>query len=140
MMSAIDDALPDIIITGTQSQTIPVTYGNAFNIPYRNYLYLNGVCPDAILIVINIDDSIEYILQTISYCNSITEGEVIGLVISPLQQHGRWSVIGGEFQNVSPEESDIFRVKLNNWCALPVFTFQEIDELCEGIIQYFREE
>lgn len=140
MMSMINDTLPDIIITGTQSQTVPITYGNAFNIPYRNYLYLNGVCPDAILIVVNIDDDIEYILQTINYCNSITEGEVIGLVISPLHQRGRWSVIGGEFENVSTEDCDMYRIMLNNRFGLPVFTFQEINEICERIIMYFQEE
>lgn len=140
MMNIINDTSPDIIITGTQSQTVPITYGNAFNIPYRNYLYLNGVCPDAILIVINIDDSIEYILQTINYCNSITEGEVIGLVISPLHQYGRWSIIGGEFQNVSDEECEEYQVMLKSRFKLPVFNFQEIDKICERIIGYFQEE
>lgn len=138
ILSSIAETKPDLIITGTQSQTLPITFENAENIPYMNHLFINGALPDAFLLVVNIDDEISYVKNVIQYCNSVVEGEVLGIVISPLCQTGRWSIVSSEFERLSKDVLEQHRKKLKSLFDLPVFVFDEISNISELVIEHFK--
>jgi uncharacterized NAD-dependent epimerase/dehydratase family protein len=83
---------PNIIITGTQSHTIPknitlaVTPGSAFD----SLCYLTGVRPDVIVCTISPDDTAEYIQRTIQtieiFCGKV---KLLFYVLSPLVGNGK---------------------------------------------------
>lgn len=74
---------PDIIVAGSQSGTIPQN----FALPSRNYTlpslaFLMGVLPHFYILVVNPDDEISYIKNTINVLEAIGKGKVILLVFS----------------------------------------------------------
>jgi len=96
LMNEVENKDCDIIITGTQSQTIPINFNNISGIPNNNYEYILGVCPDIFILQVNVDDDIEYIKKVIKFCESISNGTVIAITISSIIQNSRWSIIGNK--------------------------------------------
>lgn len=140
MLRHIEDRTPDIIITGTQSQTIPIVMNNCQSVPLYNYDFLIGTNPDAVLLVVNVHDEIEYIQKTIGFIDSICEGRVLYIVISPIASDEYWSVLGGRSNLVAKDAALKKKNEISKATNREVFLFDQIDLLCEGIIDYFSEE
>ncbi|NLC19990.1 MAG: DUF1611 domain-containing protein [Clostridiales bacterium] len=87
---------PDIIIVGNQSQTLNSYWGNQNMYPYEQYLFLLATEPDAYILCINADDSLDYIRRTINYIESITCAERIGIVLYPVEKRGQDIIINNE--------------------------------------------
>lgn len=84
LMHQIELLRPDIIIAGSQSQTIPTGNGSLGYFPIAQHDFLLGVYADGYILCVNITDDIDYIKRTIAYLTSVTDAKVIAIVIYPL--------------------------------------------------------
>ncbi len=87
---------PDIIIIGSQSQTVNSYWGNQNMYPYEQYLFLLATEPDAYILCINADDSVDYIKRTQKYIESITCAVNVGIVLFPMEKKGNDIIINDE--------------------------------------------
>ncbi|SQA14814.1 peptide maturation system protein [Streptobacillus moniliformis] len=100
LLSDIELKNPDIIILGTQSQTIHYNTGNLNCYTLKNIELILGSDPDGILLVINPTDTFEYIQRTIINLEVVYESKVIALVLFPINKTIKWSVLGNIYQKV----------------------------------------
>lgn len=84
MMKNIDQKEYDVILTGSQSGTVPFDFGNLSYYTYQQNIFLNGTLPDLVVVCVNPYDSIDYIKRTIHFIESATDSSVVGLVLFPL--------------------------------------------------------
>lgn len=139
MMLSIENKNPDIIIVGSQSQTIPITHNNCLALPLYNYDFCLGTNPDGIILVINSNDDLEYIIKTINFLESITEGKVISLMLSNVSLNDEWSVLGNRINLICDEELNECKKFIEENVKLPVYLFSEIDQAVNTIITYFSD-
>ena len=104
MLAEIERTKPDIIIVGSQSQTIHYNTGNLAFYSVHNTELLLGSEPDGVILVVNFDDPYEYIKRTINYIQSIQETTVIALVVYPINKDTKWSVLGSYSSTCNIEE------------------------------------
>jgi hypothetical protein len=86
MMGNIEDKEPDIIIVGSQSQTIPQHTGNLSLYVLYQYEFIYGTEPDIVILCVNMFDDVNYISRTIHYIESIIEARVIALALFPFDR------------------------------------------------------
>lgn len=116
---------PDIIITGCQSATIPHNLFHTSYLTFPQYEFLVGINPDAVLLVVNSFDEINYIKNTIDFIESSIGTQVIGCIISPVQKNG----VHCEFKNAN-DLSKILRKE--------VWEYKEItNKVFTAIINFF---
>lgn len=94
LMGKIEDKNPDLIIVGSQSQTVPVTDGWVGFYPIKQHEFLLGCAPDCYILCVNVSDELSYIKRTINYLESIFPSKVICLALFPFDTANKWSVIG----------------------------------------------
>ena len=87
-ISQLDDR--DIILAGSQSNSIPLNMNNLSVIPVRINSFLLGVNPDIVILTVNPDDSPDYIVNTIKYIEGVTSATVLALVIFPMVHVDDW--------------------------------------------------
>lgn len=84
MMGQIEKNNPDLIIVGGQSQTLHSSNGNLSFYSMENIELLLATSPDGVVLVINIDDPIDYINRTINFIECIQETKVLCLICYPI--------------------------------------------------------
>ncbi|WP_219845157.1 DUF1611 domain-containing protein, partial [Paenibacillus sp. MYb63] len=77
---------PDIILVGSQSQTVPYSAGNIGFYPNHQHDFLLGSEPDAIILCVNPNDNLTYINRTINYLENYIETKVIAISIFPVEK------------------------------------------------------
>jgi len=90
MMRQIDMSSPDLIITGSQSGTVPYDTGNLTHYTVKQMEFLMGTLPDAMVLCVNPYDDLEYIARTISVLENLTVSKVICLAIYPFTYKNKW--------------------------------------------------
>lgn len=93
-MGIIEDEGVDLIITGLQSQTIPMQLSCQSDMVLFNHYYLLGANPDAAILMVNIFDDYDYIRRTIQYLENIIICDVIALVVFPIKRTFKWNTLG----------------------------------------------
>lgn len=129
----------DIILVGSQSGTIPYDYGNIGFYNICQYNFLLGTLPDAIVLCINPYDDVEYVNKTISFIEAATEGNVIALMVYPMDIKSEEQGVYGGFKRL---EADKIRT-ISEIYKLPVFKLgeqEDLNELVDLCINYFSEE
>ena len=96
LLGSIDDKHPDIIITGSQSNTVPLGFSNLNCLPFYQQDLLFAAQPDACILCINKNDDISYIKRTINFIEGFSDSKVIALVLSPINPNVYSSNIGKE--------------------------------------------
>lgn len=140
LLGKIQDRNPDIIIVGSQSQTIPLSTGNLGFYPIAQHELILGSEPDAYVLCVNINDEIDYINRTILYLESVLSAKVIALVIFPLCRNMKWSVLGSSFEKVNENLLESKREELSNIFQRKTFILnhsEEMTQLTEECIDYF---
>lgn len=141
-MHEIEKEDPDIILTGGQSQTIAYNYGNVGCHTIPQHEFLMGTLPDAIILCVNSFDEISYIDRTICYIESVTEGKVICLMLSPIVRNLKWSVLGNRQYIENGEVISIYKEKLIQNFSIPVYELfddKEMENCYQTIIKFFTE-
>lgn len=95
-MHKIEKDEPDLIIVGSQSQSIATGNDSLGYMPISQYELIMGTLPDAYILCVNTIDEIEYIKRTINYLTSVTPAKVIAVVISPIV----YQIEGGYFTKI----------------------------------------
>ena len=123
----------EIIIIGTQSQTLPYGYGNLGFLTFSQHSILTAAEPDAVVLCVNIDDEFEYIARNISYVSSCFFAPVVALCLFPYHKNMEWNINYSNSKKIT--EDEIMRYKTLAWeqFRLPVFVNGEDDEMNELI-------
>lgn len=82
----------DVVIVGTQSQTIPLTFGNLGFYPLTTNNVLLATQPDIYILCINYQDSISYIKRNIDFIKSYYNRTIIALCVFPKIKEKQWNV------------------------------------------------
>lgn len=104
MLHNIEEDNPDIIITGTQAETVAASIACVENIPREQSYFLYGVNPDGFVLICNYFDDVDYVVRTIKYAEAINGAQVIAVVIFPVDNDLRWSVLGNKQLVVNEQE------------------------------------
>lgn len=125
---------PDIIITGSQSGTIPyVNYNLKYMTNYQSDFIL-GTLPDLVILMVNYFDNIDYISRTIKFLQGICNCKVIAIVVFPYI----YGIAMNELKT-KVEENKIERFSQNIFNKLKIKVFilntnKYLDNLYEEII------
>ena len=140
-MHEIDLKNNDIIIVGSQSQTIPYNSGHVGHYPLAQHELLIGTLPDAIILCINPYDEIDYIRCTIRYLESyISSTKVIALVMLPKHRELEWAIQGMQYQELTVEEVADRRIFYETELKTPCYIATDENEqnkIVECIVDYF---
>lgn len=132
----------DIIIVGSQSNTVPYAILNEKYLTIPQIEFLFGVNPDRVILCINPHDDIIYVKRTICAIESLADCKVISLVMYPLGYTDMWS-FGGAKKLLSDsfiKEKKLYFYRETN---LPCFILgedEEMNSLFDTIINNFSGE
>lgn len=133
LLHEIDLKNPDLIIVGSQSGTTPLGFNNVAQITLMQCAFLIGTNPDAIILNVNFDDSIEYIVRTIKAIEGLGRGKVISIVIYPCAYQNGWGIIRDVKRKINQE--DILETKRKSIESnLRIRTFILGDETQENML------
>lgn len=141
MLHNIEENSPDIIITGTQSETVAISVACVENVPKEQSYFLYGVNADGYVLVCNYFDSIDYIERTIQHAESINGSKVIAVVLFPVDNDLRWSVLGSKKRITNEEQLMARKKEILNWVHKEVFILgidKEMDMLFDTILKYYQ--
>lgn len=132
---------PDIIIVGSQSQTVAYELDNLRYIPLSQFCFISGCDLDGYILVVNYYDEIEYITRTVNYLDNITaQSHVIAIVLFPFDNNLQWSVLGNKRYKVDKNQIEKKRKEIVNNTNKNVFILgvkNELDRLFETCINYY---
>jgi uncharacterized NAD-dependent epimerase/dehydratase family protein len=132
----------DILITGSQSQSLHLNTGNVGLYPLYQYEFLCGTMPDAIVLCVNYEDEEDYINSTILFLETVSSAQVISLVIFPFKKFSEWSVLNDTFVEIERGLLEERKKYLENKFRKKVFISNdsvELDTLFNRIIEFFEE-
>lgn len=128
----------DIIITGSQSSTIPRSLNHIGYMAVKQTQYMLGIQPDGVLLVINYNDSFDYIGRTISVLESLIQTRVIALVVYPLGYKTGWLKQNNKQAEVPLEKLTEYQNFIYEKFHIPVYIHGiEKEEIVQNIIDYF---
>lgn len=130
----------DIIITGTQSSTIPYNYDTLRNIPLYTLEYLMASRPDGVVLCVNAYDEIEYIERTIRAIEGLVDTRIIALALYPLTIDIGWGEAVGAKRCISSKEKDNFIKNAQKHFDKPtvcVDSEEGYDEIFKYVLEYF---
>ena len=139
-IARLDKVNTDIILVGSQSQTIPTGNGNIGFYNYKQYELILGSQPDAYFLCVYINDDIEFIKRTIHFLESINDAKVLGIVIFPYVYN---NINGNLTDNRQKENESNINIKLNlikEKTSKSVFSFMDSlleEKLLNKIQEYF---
>ena len=105
-----------------------------------NHYFLLATNPDAIVLVVNVFDEIEYIQRTINYVENILICEVIAIVVFPIQRLFKWGTIGD--LSIRYDNAEIYEMKnrLSATTHKNVYIMddlKDIHDLADKCIEFF---
>jgi uncharacterized NAD-dependent epimerase/dehydratase family protein len=140
VMGMIEDEDVDLIITGLQSQTIPMKLCNQRDMVIFNHYYLLGANPDAVILMVNVFDDFDYIRRTIQYIENIIICDVIALVVFPIQRTFKWNTLGDLSVRYDNNSIEKIKERLKNEFNKNVYILddeKDMDDLSNRCLTYF---
>ncbi len=136
---------PDIILTGSQSGTIPYHVQEHSTHCLSSLAFLLGVKPDACILVVNSIDAEEYIRDTIDGIRAVCKAPTILLAMGDHEKHIR-TAYGRSMitpKKMAQAQIDCHLKKLeDNFCVPAIEILSETGQqrLVETVIQYFSKD
>lgn len=143
MLYTISKNDPDIILVGSQSQTVPFITGNIGFYPINQHEFLLGTEPDGIILCINPNDEVDYIKRTIQYLESYIETKVIVLSMYPIYKELEWKMVIENGLKLSESDLQSRKTYYENYFRLPTCILGNADDdkkLIDIIEIYFSSE
>lgn len=140
LLGHIEDKNVDIIIAGSQSQTLHYSTGNLNCYSLKNVEFLLAIEPDIVILCVNYFDTIDYIKRTINFIQSFQECQVLSIVLYPVSRNISWSVLGNNTVAIPEHELESHKEMLEKEFSIPCFILKddiEISNLAENIIDHF---
>ena len=130
----------DIVITGSQSGTVPFDTGNIIQYSLPQFSYLLGTQPDVVLLCINPFDDLDYIMRTKQFIEASVNCKVIAFVVFPLDIKDDWTGIYGQRIIMTDEKYTKLKSTIKERFSLPVYKLgdeSDMDLIVHSIINYF---
>lgn len=140
LMHEIDKKNYDLIIVGSQSQTVPYNTGNVGHYPIYQQDFLLGTEPDAVILCINPFDEIHYISRTIKYLENYIDTKVIALSLFPKNKVFEWSIQGAQTEDVPIKTLSEIKNYYSNVFQIPCFLLgdeRDLEKMINHIIDFF---
>ena len=140
MLENIEKKDPDIIIFGSQSNTVSYHVGGPQDYPVKQSELIMGGQADAYILCVNNDATMPYIRRTINYLESIYDSKVICVVVSPLTNTARFSNYIKVKTKISVEEQLVFCENLKKFFDKDILLMDEecfFEKLAEIVERYF---
>ncbi len=136
---------PDIILTGSQSGTVPYQVQDHSTHCLSSLAFLLGVKPDACILVVNSIDAEEYIRDTIDGIRAVCKAPTILLAMGDHEKHIRTAYGRSMITSKKMAQSQIDRhlKKLqDSFCVPAIEILSETGQqrLVETVIQYFSKD
>ncbi len=131
----------DIVIIGSQSNTVPYSFGNVYLAPFSQQNLLFASEPDAIVLAVNFTDDIGYVSRTIKILELYYGCIVVAIVLFPYLKSFEYSVSGDIIRHLTSAEIHLFKErseKLLNKKAYLNGNKEDMDELFAVIKEFFR--
>ena len=141
LMHQIDEKNPDSLLVGAQSGTIPQGYYNLGQILLEQYAFLLATKPDAVVLVVNVDDRSDYIRRTIMAVQSLVSCRVIALAMYPKTFQNGWGIANDHKTGVGEQQLLARKQELENLFHLPVVVTgnpSDGEKLLNACIDFFR--
>lgn len=132
-LNRIQKKLPDIILAGSQSNTIPYGITNLRYIPSAQIDFLLGLNPDRVILCINPYDELEYIRRTINMIEALVDCKVIAFVLYPMNYKNE-SIFGMNKYKITILEAETLKMKLMDNFQIPCYVLGEEAEMKELFI------
>ena len=125
----------DIIISGCQSQTISQDFFSLDDITLRQYEFLIGLQPDAVILCVNPYDQLDYIKRTISFLESSVDSTVICIVVFPMDLKNRLLGIYGGREKITDGKYLNLKKNLENETQKNVYNLNNMEDLQKMVDQ-----
>lgn len=139
MLSAMEDDGKDIIIVGSQSQTMPQNMGNLQLYCLEQHEFLLATDADGIILCVNLFDDEEYVKKTINYIEALV-GDVIGIVLFPMEREAVEGILTNKLIKASCEKVKESKSLLENKFRKPVYVagmnIDKLGKMCEDYFTY----
>jgi len=142
-MHEVDQKNYDIIVTGSQSFTVPYNMGNSAHYPLAQHELLIGTSPDVVILCINPYDDYSFVDRTIRYLSSYLYTKVLALVMFPKCREREWAIQGKIILEMDKNDLEQRKHYYEDKSGLRCYIAgdeSEIDQLIENIIDYLCEE
>ncbi len=130
----------DIIITGLQSHLISNTLYNTHMFPTLQTAILAAVQPDAIVLVVNVYDSEEYIIRTIQFAESVTDSHVVCLALSFNNVQASFSPLEENIVALTDAEIIEHTCRISTKTGISCFSVNQTDAIFDTIVNYLSQE
>lgn len=132
----------DIILIGSQSQSISYEYGNLRYMPIHQNNLLYATNPDAYVLVCNYYDEESYILRTMKFLHHFGEdNNIVAIALFPEESDLQWTCLTGKKKMVAYDQAKKRAKELEEICEIPAFVIgKEDDKLYKKCLEYFGEE
>ncbi|MCI8876850.1 MAG: S8 family serine peptidase [Lachnospiraceae bacterium] len=131
----------DIILLGTQSNLIPLQFGNLGFLTVHQQNLLIAFEPDCVILCVNYDDDYEYIKRTILVLENYYMTTVLAIVVFPFCRDREWNVNHKYNERISMSQEEEIKGRLNAQFGIETFingNSDEMDKLCETCISFFE--
>lgn len=132
----------DLIITGSQSGTVPYDYGNLSLYLLAQYQFLTATQPDAVVLCINIYDDMNYIKRTIQFIEAASPSKVIALVVFPMKIQNNGLSLYQAREKVTRQEFLTYKEEYEKQFVIPVFELgdeEDMAQLIETVLNFYSE-
>ncbi len=132
----------DIILLGTQSNLIPLQFGNLGFLTVHQRNLLIAFEPDCVILCVNYDDDYEYIKRTILVLENYYMTTVLAIVVFPFYRDREWNVNHKYNERISMSQEEEIKGRLNAQFGIETFingNSDEMDKLYETCISFFEE-
>ncbi len=119
----------DVLILGSQSQTVAYSSQNIALYPLGNVNLLLGSFPDVVILCVNTYDDDNYIRRSISYLEGIVDTRVAALVVSPFMQEYSGSTMVRNSYKIEDDRLRTYKEELKNKFHLETFLLNQEEDL-----------
>lgn len=141
MLNKIQQKNPDIILIGSQSQTIAYDTGNLKYMPVHQNNLLYAADPDGFILICNYFDEDEYIQRSICYLNHFDSvNNVIAICVYPFFEDLQWAYLSDVKKKVSFQEAKRRADEISKKTGINTYVLGSEDEkIFDECLRYFTE-
>ena len=139
MLHRIEQKGKDVILVGSQSQTVPYDTCNLKFFPVHQNNLIYACDSDAYVLVCNYFDEDEYIMKTLMFLNHLCFPEqcVAAIAVFPEDNDLQWSCLTGKKKFVSFEDAKKRAEEISKKFRIPAFVMgEENEEIYNACINY----
>ena len=130
----------DVIITGSQSGTIPFDTGNSAQFNLSQFSFLLATQPDVVVLCINPFDDLDYIMRTKRFIEASVDCKVVAFVMFPMDIKDDWAGVYSPKVRIADEKYTMLSTIINEKFSIPVYKLGEENDMnmvVNTIISYF---